>query len=110
MYLSGKWRLVIFGTMVCSVGAGIGFGAEGPAWVANVKVTSDKVRDVSSLQAWKASYLREGMTDKDKALAIWESVVAHQYQDAPPKEFLHNDGGDVYDPLKMFNVYGYSCI
>jgi hypothetical protein len=75
--------------------------------VANVKVLSDKVCDVSSLEAWKASYIRPGMSDCDKALAIWESVVAHQYQDTPPKEFLHHEG-DVYDALKMFNVYGYS--
>jgi hypothetical protein len=108
MKLFGKWRLMILGTVACGIGTSTGFSAELPALVANVKVTSDKIRDVSSLQAWKASYLREGMTDKDKALAIWETVVAHQYQDAPPKEFLHNDGGDVYDPLKMFNVYGYS--
>ena len=47
------------------------------------------------------------MTDKDKALAIWESVVAHQVQDSPPKEFLHNEN-DVYDVMKMFNVYGHS--
>jgi len=75
--------------------------------VANVKVLSDNVRDVSSLAAWKASYIQPGMSDADKALAIWESVVAHQYQDTPPKEFLHHEG-DVYDVLKMFNVYGHS--
>ncbi len=75
--------------------------------VANVKVLSDKVKDVSSLAAWKRSYIQEGMSDEDKALAIWESVVAHQYQDAPPKEFLHNEN-TVYDVMKMFNVYGYS--
>lgn len=72
--------------------------------VANVKVVADKVKDVSSLEAWIVA----GMTEADKALAVWESVVAHQYQDIPPREFLHNDGGDVYDALKMFNVYGYS--
>jgi hypothetical protein len=75
--------------------------------VANVKLLSDKVKDVSSLEAWKKSYIREGMSDEDKALAIWESVVAHQYQDAPPKEFLQNED-TVYDAVKMFNVYGYS--
>lgn len=81
--------------------------AEEPAVVANVKVVSDKVPDVSSLEAWKASYIKDGMTDKDKAIAIWESVVAHQYQDSPPCEFLNNEG-TVQDAIKMFNVYGYS--
>ena len=40
--------------------------------VCNVKVVSDKVKDVSSLEAWKKSYLKEGMSDKDKGIAIWE--------------------------------------
>ncbi len=77
------------------------------AVVANVKVLSNKVKDVSSLEAWKKSYIQPGMADEDKALAIWESVVAHQFQDSPPKEFLHNED-DVYDVMKMFNVYGHS--
>ena len=77
------------------------------AVVCNVKVVSDKVKDVSSLEAWKRSYIQEGMTDKDKALAIWETVVAHQYQDTPPWEFLNNEG-TVQDAIKIFNVYGYS--
>ena len=113
--LSGLWALG-FGIWACAaffLGSALltaaSARAEDPAVgvVANVKVLSDKVRDVSSLEAWKASYIRPGMSDCDKALAIWESVVAHQYQDTPPKEFLHN-GADVCDALKMFNVYGYS--
>lgn len=78
-----------------------------PAVVANVKVVSSKVKDVSSLEAWKKSYIKEGMTDKDKALAIWETIVSHQHQDSPPSEFLNNEGL-VQDALKMMNVYGYS--
>lgn len=80
---------------------------EAPAVVCNVKVVSDKVKDVSDLQAWKKSYLKDGMSDKDKGIAIWESVVAHQYQDAPPVEYLQV-GLCVKDPLKIWNVYGYS--
>ncbi|MCL2647654.1 MAG: hypothetical protein FWD61_11705 [Phycisphaerales bacterium] len=78
-----------------------------PATVANIKVLSDKVPDVSSLDAWKASFIKPGMTDKEKALAIWQTVATFQHQDAPPSEFLQNEG-TVYDAIKMFNVYGYS--
>ena len=46
--------------------------ANAPAVVCNVKVVSDKVKDVSSLEAWKKSWILPGMTDKDKAIAIWE--------------------------------------
>ncbi len=107
----GKWPVVIAAALMPALLAQATCARAdegGPCGVvANVKVVSDKVKDVSSLEAWKKSYLREGMSDGDKALAIWESVVAHQYQDTPPKEFLNNEG-DVYDALKMFNVYGHS--
>jgi hypothetical protein len=75
--------------------------------VANVKIVSDKVADVSSLEAWKKSYLKEGMTDKEKAMAVWKTVASFQHQDSPPSEHLQNEGL-VYDVVKMMNVYGYS--
>src|SRR5438067_9478795 len=75
--------------------------------VCNVKVLSDKVPDVSSMEAWKQSFLKPGMSDQEKALAAWRTVVMFQHQDNPPCEYLHNEGV-VQDPIKMFNVYGYS--
>ena len=59
--------------------------------VSHVKVLSDKVPDVSSLEAWKKSFLKEGMSDKEKALAVWRSVVMFQHQDIPPAEFLQTE-------------------
>ncbi len=73
--------------------------------VANVKVLSDKVQDVSSLEAWKKSFIKEGMSDQDKALAVWKSNCMFGYQDSSPVEGLHE--GDVHDAIKTFNVYGY---
>ena len=81
--------------------------AAGVGVVSHVKVLSDKVPDVSSLEAWKASFIKPGMTDREKALAVWASVVKFQYQDNPPSEFLQLEN-NVLDALKMFNVYGYS--
>src|SRR5215211_2416219 len=74
--------------------------------VCHVKVLSDKVPDVSSLDAWKRSFLKDGMSDREKALAAWRTVVMFQHQDAPPVEFLQHEQ-TVLDPIKMFNVYGY---
>src|SRR5271154_2724039 len=74
--------------------------------VSHVLVLSDKVEDVSSMEAWKKSFIKEGMTDEQKALAIWRTVVKFRHQDAPPKEFLQAED-DVHDPIKSFNVYGY---
>jgi len=75
--------------------------------VSNVKVVSDKVADVSSVEAWAKSYIKPGMTDKEKAIAVWKSVVAHQHQNSPVAEYLHSPENAMLDPLKMFNVYGY---
>ena len=75
--------------------------------VANIKVLSDKVEDVSSVEAWKQSYITDGMSDQDKALAIWRTVTRFRLQTYPPCEGIESDGGHVHDAIKMFNVYGY---
>jgi RNA polymerase sigma factor (sigma-70 family) len=75
--------------------------------VSYVKVLSDKVPDVSSLEQWKKSYIKDGMSDEEKARVVWKSVWTYQYQDGPPCELLHNEGL-VQDVMKIFNVYGYS--
>ena len=76
----------------------------GPGIVANVKVLSDKIEDVSSVEAWKKSFIKPGMTDKEKGLAIWESCVKFRHQTAPPNEWMTDN---VHDAIKNFNVYGY---
>jgi len=78
-----------------------------PGVVSHVKVLSDKVDDVSSLDAWKRSFIKDGMTEEEKAKAVWKSVVSFQHQDLPPNEFLQT-GDAVLDPIKEMNVYGYS--
>src|SRR5260370_12077872 len=74
--------------------------------VSHVSVTSNHTEDVSSLEAWKKSFVKPGMSDQQKALAIWESVVRYRHQEIPPNEFLENEGHP-HDPIKDFNVYGY---
>ena len=90
--------------------AGVGAPAPSgpqPGVVSFVQVTSDRVDDVSSLEAWRRAFIHDGMSDADKAQAVWRSVVAFRHQDEPPREFLE-DSGHVHDPIKLFNVYGYS--
>jgi len=82
-----------------------------PAWaesgiVSNVKVLSDKVEDVSSPEAWKAAYIKDGMSDQDKCVAIWKTIVKYRHQGPPPQEYLQGEQ-NVHDPLKTINVYGY---
>lgn len=58
--------------------------------------------DLSSRQGMLASILRPGMTEEEKAVAIWRFLVDWRYHDYPA------EGGDeVHDPVKFLNVYGY---
>jgi hypothetical protein len=75
--------------------------------VCHVKVVSDKVPDMTNLETWKRTYIKEGMTDEQKAMAVWKTVRQFQHQEAPPNEFLQQEDA-VQDPFKIFNVYGYS--
>jgi hypothetical protein len=98
--------------MLLSVGlAGTALGQQAqtpsPVVVCNVKVLSDKVPDISSIEAWKKSFINDSMSEKEKGLAVWKSVVTFQHQETPPNEYLQNEE-NVLDPIKLFNVYGYS--
>jgi hypothetical protein len=72
--------------------------------VSHVKVLSDKVEDVSSPEAWKKTYIKDGMSDQEKVLAIWRSVVKYRHQCDPPDEYLQDN---VHDVFKTIHVYGY---
>lgn len=78
--------------------------------VSNIKVLTAQTPDVSSLEAWKQSVIKEGMSEKEKALAIFNSQIAFQHDDFAPMECLQRDQWNewVLDPIKMFNVYGYT--
>lgn len=79
-----------------------------PGVVSQIKVLSSKNPvDVHDLASWKNTFITAGMTDKEKGIAIWRSVATFQHQDSPPNEYLQWET-NVLDPLKMFNVYGYS--
>ena len=77
--------------------------------VSHVNLVSDKSPDISTLDAWKKSFIREGMSEQDKAIAIFNTIVRYRHQANPPREYLSSEmaGGHVHDPLKSFHVYGY---
>jgi len=54
--------------------------ARRPGVVSNIKVISDKVEDVTTLEDRKRSYIRDGMSDREKAIAIWKTVVKYRHQ------------------------------
>jgi hypothetical protein len=75
--------------------------------VSHISVVSDKVQDVSSIEAWKASFIKPGMSEKEKAVAVWKSMVMFRQQSNPPTEYCGVEGMPL-DPIKTFNVYGYN--
>ncbi|MBA3708459.1 MAG: hypothetical protein H0W83_06545 [Planctomycetes bacterium] len=103
-------RLLVAGTALGMVAQAADQGAAtppAPGVVCHVSVMSNQVEDVSSMEAWKKSFIKDGMTDEQKAIAVWTTVVKFRHQEPPPIEFLSGDGDDVHDPIKTFNVYGY---
>jgi len=83
------------------------FAADTPVGVVtHIKVVSDKVEDVTTLADWKKTYIKDGMSDQEKAIAVWKSVVKYRHQTAPPQEAIQL-GGCAHDPMKTIHVYGY---
>src|SRR5579862_8504977 len=79
--------------------------SDAPGVVSHILVLSDKSEDVSSPEAWKKTYIKDGMTDQEKAQAVWRTVVKYRHQTAPPNEWFCAE--NVHDPIKTINVYGY---
>jgi len=100
------FRFLLSMCVIFSLGKSISIAGEDAGVVSFVKVLSDKVEDVSSLEAWKKSFIKDGMSDKEKALKCWESVFKFRHQDAPPREYL-GDEDHPHDVIKCWNVYGY---
>jgi hypothetical protein len=57
--------------------------------------------DFRSLERMVARAIEPGMSDRDKARALWWQEVQHRF---------HNEGDntELLDPIKVFNVYGYN--
>jgi hypothetical protein len=87
-------------------GGGTGGSVSSVGVVSRINVTSGRIEDVSSLEAWKASFITPGMTDAQKALAIWKTVVKFRHQMTPPNEFLQSEVHP-HDAIRCFAVYGY---
>src|SRR5687767_6463120 len=83
--------------------------AQGVGVVSHVNLVSDKSPDISTVEAWRKSFVKEGMSEQDQAIAIFNTIVRYRHQANPPREYLSSEmaGGHVHDPLKSFHVYGY---
>ena len=99
-----KHRNLVMSLACAAVLLGAASGARAQV-VSHLNAVSDKSEDVSSPEAWKKAYIKDGMSDQDKAIAVFNTMVRYRHQAAPPQEQLQL--GCVHDPLKTIHVYGY---
>ena len=93
-----KSRLAVF---VLAAWA-LALSSAGAAPLEDIKITSDRAPDCSSLEALVASVTRDCKTDDERAIAIYNACYYLYYHHAYPSE-----PGEV-GALKMLNVYGWS--
>ena len=116
-----KYTVVQGGTMdgrSCRTPMGCGMAREGAfyqTWESNRSVRMENVGETDVINPWisngrnnfrtveeiASSALVPGMTDAEKAFAIWFQEI----------QYRHHAGGDnneLGDPVKVFNIYGYN--
>src|SRR5438105_5993869 len=113
-----EYRVTHGGTMDgtnCRSPIGGSFGVWDQSWESNRAVRMENVGETDVINPWLsngrnefrtlqemvAGALRPGMTDREKAIALWRLQTTHRF---------HATTGDaeVNDPFKVFNVYGYT--
>jgi len=99
----------------CRAPIGGGFAVWDQTWESNRAVRLENVGETDLINPWLsngrndfrsvqeivAGALRPGMSDREKAIALWRVQTTHRF---------HAGTGDneVNDPVKVFNVYGYT--
>src|ERR1700738_1484430 len=113
-----EYRVTHGGTMDgtnCRSPIGGSFGVWDQSWESNRAVRMENVGTTDAINPWLSSgrhdfrtlkemvagALRPGMTDREKAIALWQFQTTHRF---------HATTGDpeVNDPVKAINVYGYT--
>ncbi|MCK5534380.1 transglutaminase domain-containing protein [bacterium] len=74
----------------------------GDSDIINPKVISDNVVDMSSVQSILKGVITDSMSDKEKAIKLWEFVRDNRYNWYPAERI-----DELAYPVKYFNVYGY---
>jgi hypothetical protein len=102
----------------CRSPLGVGM-MDGPAieqtWESNRTVRLENIGDTDVINPWisngrnnsrnlgeiVASAVKPGMSDREKAQAIWFQQIRHRYHWA-------GDNNELGDPVKVFNIYGHN--
>jgi hypothetical protein len=102
----------------CRSPIGVGM-MDGPAieqsWESNRAVRLENVGETDVVNPWLsngrngfrnldeivASAVQPGMTDREKAFALWYQEIRHRYH-------WEGDNNELGDPVKLFNIYGHN--
>jgi hypothetical protein len=99
----------------CRSPIGGAFGVWDQTWESNRAVRIENVGETDVINPWLsngrneyrslkeivAGALRPGMTDREKAIALWRLQTVHRFH-------ASTNDAEVNDPVKVFNVYGYT--
>src|SRR5437667_6590961 len=100
----------------CRSPLGGGFGIWTQSWESNRAVRLENIGDTDVIDPWLsngrndfrtmkeivAGAVTPGMTDRERALAIWRRQTTHRFHAGA------GDPAEMHDPVKVFNVYGYT--
>src|SRR5438874_1624839 len=64
----------------------------------NLKVLSDKIDDVTTVENILKSFSKPKMSDAERSKALWTAVVKYRHQSPPPDEQLTADW-EAHDPV-----------
>jgi hypothetical protein len=102
----------------CRTPVGVGMNSEGAffqTWESNRSVRMENVGNSDVVSPWLSngqnnfrnvaeivqSAITPDMTDAEKAQAIWFQQIQHRHHGG-------GDGNEEWDPVKVFNIYGYN--
>jgi len=115
---TAEYRVTHGGTMDgvnCRSPLGGGFGIWTQTWESNRSVRLENVGDTDLIDPWLsngrndfrtvkeivAGAVKPGMTDRERATAIWRRQTTHRFHAGAA------DAAEMHDPVKVLNVYGY---
>ncbi len=116
-----KYAVTQGGTMDgrnCRTPMGCGMSREGvceQTWESNRSVRMENAGETDAVNPWLsngrndfrslaeivAAAVAPGMSDREKAFALWFQEIRHRYH-------FGGDNNELGDPVKVFNVYGYN--
>ena len=116
-----QYTITLGGTMdgeTCRSPMSCGMAGEGAfeqTWESNRAVKLENIGQTDVVQPWlsngrnhfrtikeiAAAAIEPGLSDKEKAMSLWFQEIRNRYH-------FGGDNGELGDPVKVFNVYGYN--